>query len=128
VDFVKAMKRSVEVTLGRFANDALVNVQLNGGTRVETSVVRAIRFYLADKGSGQLGWIYPPFLQRRKPAEGIELQLSIEDSLWNAFLDEAEEQGVTVRQMLEHAVFYFAAEINAGRLTERILEDFDLDD
>ena len=37
---------------------------------------------------------------------------------------EALSQEVTAPQLLEHAVLYFAAEENAGRVTERILEDF----
>ena len=32
---------------------------------------------------------------------------------------------MSAQQLLEHAVLYFAAEDNAGRVTERILEDLD---
>ena len=34
-------------------------------------------------------------------------------------------QEVTVEQLAEHAAFYFAAELDAGRVTERILDDLE---
>jgi hypothetical protein len=36
---------------------------------------------------------------------------------------EAARQQVSVTQLLEHAALYYAAELDAGRLTERILDE-----
>jgi hypothetical protein len=41
------------------------------------------------------------------------------------FEAEAGKQGVSAQQLLEHAAFYFAAELDAGRITRRILDDLD---
>jgi hypothetical protein len=117
--------RIVTVRLSEFARKALFGEREQGSERVETRVVRAIRCYLKDKGKGGPGWAYPGFLRQKAPSEGVELELSIEDSLWASLEQEAKSQSISVRQMLEHAVLYFAAEVNAGRLTERILDDFD---
>ena len=51
------------------------------------------------------------------------MQLDLDAELWQALSQEAINQDVTVQQLLEHAVLYFAAEDNAGRVTERIIED-----
>jgi hypothetical protein len=69
------------------------------------------------------GWKFPSFLRDRGPSEEVELELSVDDNLWDSLEEEARSQGVSVRQMLEHAVLYFAAELNAGRVTQRILVD-----
>lgn len=122
-----SVKRSVSVSLGELASDALGGEGVGNDAPVSVSAARAIRCYLNDKGSGIPGWSFPPFRRRREAGERVALELSIEDSLWGSLEDEAESQGVSVQQMLEHAVLYFAAEVNAGRVTERILDDFDQD-
>jgi hypothetical protein len=55
----------------------------------------------------------------------VEVELEIDDSLWGQMEREAERQHVTVTQLLEHAALYYAAELDAGRLTERILDQLD---
>jgi hypothetical protein len=116
------LKRTVTISLGAFARKTLSATELNG-TRTPASVVRAIRVYLNDKGAGEPGWAYPDPLRGRRPAEEVEMELSVDEDLWLALEREAADQGVTPQQLLEHAVLYFAAEIDAGRVTQRILED-----
>jgi hypothetical protein len=119
------LKRSVSVSLGAFACDALAGEEKNSGPPVSAGVARAIRCYLNDKDSNDPGWSFPPFLRNREPSQEVELELSIDDSLWGSLEEEAQNQRVSVRQMLEHAVLYFAAEVNAGRATQRILGDLE---
>jgi hypothetical protein len=84
-------------------------------------VLRVIRFYLKEKGTGATGWSYPDLLREGSPEEEVEVELEIEDSLWREVRVEAARQRVSVTQLLEHAALYYAAELDAGRLTERIL-------
>jgi len=53
------------------------------------------------------------------------VELDVADDLWLEFGEEAASQGVTVDQLAEHAAFYFAAEVDAGRVTNRILDDLE---
>ncbi|HEX6781202.1 MAG TPA: hypothetical protein VF125_04140 [Solirubrobacterales bacterium] len=53
------------------------------------------------------------------------VELDVADDLWLEFGEEAAGQGVTVDQLAEHAAFYFAAEVDAGRVTDRILDDLE---
>ena len=115
------------VKLGDFASKTLAAEAMNGGEPRSASVERAIHCYLGDKGSAGPGWLFPAFLRGREPVEAVELRLEIEEGLWASLEDEASSQDVSVRQMLDHAVLYFAAEVNAGRVTERILDDFEED-
>lgn len=124
------MKREVDVRLGSFARKALVREENGGhnvgGEAVSAAAVRAIRCYLEDKGTGGPGWRYPGFRRGDLEKDGKPpLHLSIDDRLWKALEAEAESQGVSSQQMIEHAALYFAAEVDAGRMTQRILDDLD---
>jgi hypothetical protein len=58
----------------------------------------------------------------------VELELAVSQGLWRAFEKEAERQGASVPQMAEHAVLYFAAQLDAGHITQRILDDLEDED
>jgi hypothetical protein len=121
----------VKVRLGAFAGGMLAWKQQRGsrsGSSAQSSsadVVRVIRFYLREKGGEDVGWAYPDLLREGSPDEEVEVELEIDDSLWGRMEQEAERQHVTVTQLLEHAALYYAAELDAGRLTERILGELD---
>ena len=123
------MVTTVRVRLGTFAGGMLAwkhqrGVGSDHGTEpTSDDVLRVIRFYLKEKGSGGAGWSYPDLLREGSPEEEVEVELDIEDSLWRQVRLEAARQHVSVTQLLEHAALYYAAELDAGRLTERILEE-----
>jgi hypothetical protein len=114
----------VTVSLGRLASQAIGGGE-SGSDQMSSRAARAIRCYLSGRGSGGAGWPYPSFLDERRGGEGIRLELRIEEGLWRSLEEEAERQGIGVSEMLEHAVLYFAAEVDAGRFAERILDEFD---
>lgn len=89
--------------------------------------MRAIRFYLSEKDADGAGWRYAPFLRERQRGIEVALELEIDDSLWRALEDEAASQQVPVERLMEHAAFYYAAELDAGRITKRILDRIDVD-
>jgi hypothetical protein len=62
-------------------------------------------------------------MRDREVGEEVELKLRIDRDLWRRLEEEAERQKVSLQKLLEHAALYAAAEVNAGRLTERILEE-----
>lgn len=120
----------VKVKLGAFAGGMLAwkhQRDTDGGNGAPSSddVVRAIRFYLKEKGGDSTGWAYPDLLRQGRPEEEVEVELDIDESLWGQMEREAERQHVTVTQLLEHAALYYAAELDAGRLTERILDELE---
>ena len=118
------MKRAITVTVGALASKILAVELVTRGSSSSASAERAIRCYLNDKESPGPGWSYPPFLRGRKPVQGTKMELNLDAGLWRSLFSEALSQEVSAPQLLEHAVLYFAAEENAGRVTERILEDF----
>jgi hypothetical protein len=121
-------KRPVTVTLSQLAFEALAAEEPSGSPRAPVRTESAVRIYLNDKGSDRPAWPYPGFLRGSDTQEDVGLELQIDADLWLQFEAEAERQGVTTQQLLEHAAFYFAAELNAGRVTQRILDDLDAGD
>jgi hypothetical protein len=120
-----ARKQSVAVRLSQLAFEALAAEEPSGSPRAPVRTESAIRIYLNDKGTDQPAWPYPGFLRGSEAQEDIELELDVNPDVWLQFEAEAERQGVSAQQLLEHAAFYFAAELNAGRITQRILDDLE---
>jgi hypothetical protein len=115
-------RRSVPVGLSRLAFDGL-----SGGDRASSAarLQSAVRCYLGDRGANQAAWPYPAFLRGSEPQVDVRLELEIKDDLWHSFEAEAARQDVLTQQLLEHAAFYFVAELDAGRITQRILDDLE---
>jgi hypothetical protein len=120
---------TVRIRLGAFAGGMLAWKRQRDVGSVDDAqpssddILKVIRFYLKEKGSGGAGWSYPDLLRQGSPEEEIEVELEIEEALWREVRAEASRQRVTITQLLEHAALYYAAELDAGRLTERILDE-----
>ena len=116
-------KSRVDVTLSELAFQALTSdgADVDVPLRLES----AVRCYLGDRDSGRPAWSYPAFLRGSETRGEVRVQLEVPGGLWQDFEEEATRQGVTVEQLAEHAAFYFAAELDAGRVTQRILSDLE---
>lgn len=119
------VKRSVNVTVGALASKILAVEVVTRGKPTSASAERAIRSYLNERDSDEPGWAYPTFLRGRNPVQGVQVHLELDAELWRELAGEAMNQDVSAQQLLEHAVLRFAADEQAGRVTERIIEDLD---
>jgi hypothetical protein len=118
-------KRLVNLAVSQLAFEALAGEERGDSTAAPVRTEIAVRVYLGDRDAGQPAWPYPKFLQGSETREDVGLALDVDADLWLQFEAEAKKQGVSVQQLLEHAAFYFAAELSAGRITQRILDDLD---
>jgi hypothetical protein len=118
-----AGKRRVSVVLSEFAFEALTRDQADAAA--PTRMEGALRCYLGDRDVARAAWPYPGFLRGSEPQRDVEVELEVAEDLWRDFTEEASRQDVSVEQLAEHAAFYFAAELDAGRVTQRILDDLD---
>jgi hypothetical protein len=119
----QARRRAATVRLSPLARGALAGDTPEGSVAGRTE--SAIRVYLGDKGSERPAWPYPGFLRGGEAEEDAGLELNVDPDLWLRFEAEAEKQRVPAQALLTHAAFYFAAELDAGRVTRRILRDLD---
>lgn len=118
-----ARKKNVSLALSELAVEALAEKgpDATGATRLEG----ALRYYLSDKGAERAAWPFPDFLRGSETQEQVRIEIDVDAGLWRELGEEATGQGVTVEQLAEHAAFYFAAEVDAGRVTRRILADLE---
>ena len=120
-----------EVTRGEGAKDLqvvafsdLAAEALNGDAgEVARGMESALRCYLGDRDAGRPAWPYPSFLRGTEIQGDVRVEVGVPERLWTDFEAEATRQDVTLDQLAEHAAFYLAAEIEAGRVTQRILDD-----
>ena len=117
---------SVEVVkLGIFACEALFGGKEEQTEHLPVRLVTAMRVYLGDKETNRPGWRYPDFAREAGAEQRAEVVVNVDEELWSAFASEAADQGVSIEQLVEHAALYFAAELDSGRVTERILDQMD---
>lgn len=119
------MKRTVSVEVSAFAIRALEGEEGKAIEHVPARLVRGIRYYLSERDSGRTEWPYPKFMRDREPSKLVELELSVEEDLWAKLEEEAGRQGIATRQLVEHAALFIASDVNAGRITKRILDGLD---
>lgn len=118
------LKRTVILNLSKFAFEALAEIDRPGSVDASAKMEGAIRLYLEDRPRARAAWPYPAFLRGTEAKGDVELELSTDEDLWLSFEEEAGKQDVSVPQLAEHAAFYLAAEVNAGRIIHRMLDDF----
>jgi hypothetical protein len=118
-------KREVTVVLSRLAVEGLATA---AAMQVPAAMEGALRCYLGDRGLERPAWPYPAFLRGSETEKDASIELELETELWHQFEEEADRQGVSVEKLAEHAAFYFAAELDAGRVTQRILDELEAGD
>lgn len=118
------MKLPVTVTLSEFSFEALARGEEPDSERVQGRFVRAIRFYLSEADARRPGWSVPTALREEQPT-GIEIELALDEDLLDALEAEAGRQDVTLSRLVSQTVIYYAAELDAGRIAQRIIEDLD---
>jgi hypothetical protein len=115
----------VRLALGSLWLEALLPPAAEADADPAAAVRQAVYYYLSDADSGRAGWSHPRFRRAGEEAAGptIEVPVTVDEGTWRAFADEAERQGVTVEELLRHALLYFAADLDAGRVAARIVAD-----
>ena len=120
------MARSFEVRLSDFAVGALArgeprdSEQLRHRSRPRDSLLPA-------RGAARRpGWSVPSTL--REERDGRELELELDGELLRQLEAEARKQDVSLSRLVSQAAIYYAAELDAGRITQRVLDDLGEDD
>lgn len=114
--------KALRLPLGETARAGL---RAAGGDEADlSSAVRAaIHYYLADKPSGRAGWAVPGSLPEPAASTPVEVTVAMPAATWEELSREAREQGVTRERVVHHATLYFVADLDAGRVAGRIVDD-----
>jgi hypothetical protein len=119
------VERTVAVAIDDFVLGLLEDASAAGGTTPGVLLMRAIRYYLAERDSRRPGWPCSRLDEEGETVETTSIELEVDGKAWEAFSLEAERQRVSTDQLLQHGALYYLADRDSGRLTETILEDLE---
>ena len=118
----KVEKRTVTLEFDEFGHGALEEQTRHFGISSAEFLQTAAVYYLADIESGRAATRVPSIPSSPQAKDRATMELELETSAWHALGDEAQRQQVRLERLLEHAFIYFLADLDAGRVTTRILE------
>jgi len=96
------------------------------GETLDDFVTRAVLYYEAQLPASRIAMSAPRF---KPPNYGHprDLSLGIPAGVRTTMVAEAARQDVPLEQLYEHAALLYLADIDAGRVADRVLEDLDDD-
>jgi hypothetical protein len=112
------MTKSMTLRLDSFGREALSEFAEELDDSASAVVRTASLYYLADRDSGRPAWRVPRFVRSARDADGFVVDL--DDHTFAALRQEASGQGVDPARLAEHALLYFLADLDGGRLAERV--------
>jgi hypothetical protein len=108
------MTKDVTLNLDEFSQRALERFARDGDGSAARAAQMASMYYLADRDSGRPAWRVPTFATASEQPR--RLRVPFDESTWEALSREAESQRVSTEVLAVHAVLYFLADIDSGRL------------
>ena len=112
------MTKSMTLRLDPFGQQALSQFADEHRDSASAVVRTASLYYLADRDSGRPAWRVPRF--GRNPTASPGFDIDLDDETFAALRQEAAGQGVDPSRLAEHALLYYLADLDGGRLAERI--------
>jgi hypothetical protein len=108
------MTAGVRLHLDPFGREALASQA--GGCRAAGAVVEtAVRYYLADRGSGRPAWPVPRLARGERAGEREVVEVELGEGALQALAREADRQGCQVELLARHALLYYLADLESGR-------------
>jgi Arc/MetJ-type ribon-helix-helix transcriptional regulator len=122
------MMKAIKFQLDQFGRDALDEFVRRGSGSRSAAVRTASLYYLADRESGRAAWLVRRYATA---SAGSAVTARLDRETWQALQEEAERQNVSADDLTRHAVLYFLADVDSGRVGQRLesaLGDADRDE
>jgi hypothetical protein len=115
------MARSLTLEMDEFGFEAFTELAERQGGSASRVVTMAAQYYLADSDDERPAWRVPSFAHKVEPERrraGVRIEL--DDATWDALVQEAGRQEVDICVLAAHAVLYFIADVDSGRVAQRM--------
>jgi hypothetical protein len=112
------MTRNVTLHLDEFGQQSLDRLSQEGDGSPTRAFRSAALYYLADRDAGRPAWRAPRFRSGRPSSQG--LRVVFDDETWAGLEEEASRQNVETSDLAVHALLYFLADLESGRLAEML--------
>jgi len=120
------MTRNVTLHLDEFGQQSLDRLTKEGEGSPAAAFRTAALYYLADRESGRPAWRAPRF--RSRSPSGGGLRVNFDDQTWEALSEEAARQNVEAEELAVHALLYFLADFESGRISDILEKALDEDE
>jgi hypothetical protein len=117
------MKRPLTLALDEFGAAAIEEQAAHYSLSPAELARRAARYYLSDLGSGRMALRVPRLDIGGAGKRSMRLDIDLDADSWRGLDAEAKRQQVPVEALVVHAILYFLADLDSGRVSQRILED-----
>ena len=116
-----AMARSLTLEMDEFGLDALADLAERQGGSASRVVTMAAQYYLGDSDRERPAWRVPSFAHKAEPERHCKaVEVELDDATWDALVQEARRQKVDICVLTAHAVLYFIADVDSGRVAQRM--------
>jgi hypothetical protein len=85
----------------------------------------ACRYYVSELAAGRTATRAPRFAEKAVDRETRSIVLELDARTLRRLEQEAEHQGLGLGRLIEHAAILFIADLDAGRVAERIIRSAD---
>jgi hypothetical protein len=112
--------RRVSLGFDEFGWESLEAQAARDGQKLDEWLALAAAYFDAELGESRAAAFAPRF---KPEGQGTSREISLEltDACWKRLESEAEERGVTLDRLLEHAALFFLADVDSGRVADHVL-------
>ena len=116
------MKRRLTLTLDDFGRSAVEAETDRYLLETHEFVQHAARYFLAESERGRTARHVPRFRREESGDVKVPLVLELQREVWDELEAEAADQDVSLERLLGYAALYLVADLDSGRVSERLLE------
>ena len=117
------MRRLLTLSLDEFGANAIEEHSAHYSLMPAELGRRAARYYLSELGSGRMALRVPRLDKGGAGGRLMRLAIDLDADSWRELEAEARHQEVPVEALVVHAILYFLADLDSGRVGRRILEN-----
>jgi hypothetical protein len=111
--------RTLTIRLAPFERDALDRYGAAQRVPAARAVRTAILYYLRERGSNRPTWaVLPDGVE--EAASDVQVELELGEEAWRALVDEAACQAVAPETLARHALVFFLADFDSGRVAAAV--------
>jgi hypothetical protein len=115
------MSRELTLEMDAFGVQAFTELAEREGGSTSRALRMAAHYYLGDSETERPVWRVPDSPDGAKSdSRAAGVRVEVDEATWNALVREASRQQVEPGALASHAVLYFIADLDSGRVAERI--------
>jgi hypothetical protein len=115
------VSRELSLTFDAFGWQSLGSEARREGETLDGVLSRAAAYYDSELPTGRAATVAPDFKPDGRGAPRV-VRPELSRERWERLEDVAERQGIALERLLEHAALLYLADIDSGRVADRVLD------